>query len=211
MRKPSSVMSLTDFGRTRLSDTFFMRDFLYSEIAAIHGMANVPDNPDVAIAAGTRLCEDLLEPLQAAFGRIAVRSAFRSAEVNGFGAATQVAGGKKGYTCASNSANAAGHIWDLRDTDGCMGATACIVVPAVYDRLCERPNGWKALAWWIHDSLPYADMTFYPKYWAFNLSWHERPKRWIYSEIRPDQGYLTRAGYDTHDGSHAAAYRDLLR
>ena len=70
MRQPRSVRALEDFGRVRLSDSFFMRDFLYSEIAAINGFQNLPDDPDLAIAAGTRLCEELLEPLQQRFGRI---------------------------------------------------------------------------------------------------------------------------------------------
>ncbi len=64
-----------------------MRDFLHSEIASIEGMANLPDDPELALAAGRGLCEHLLEPLQATFGRVAVRSAYRSPEVNAFGAA----------------------------------------------------------------------------------------------------------------------------
>ena len=40
-----------------------MRDFLHSEIAAMTGMPNLPDDPDLAIAAGRKLCECLLEPL----------------------------------------------------------------------------------------------------------------------------------------------------
>ena len=82
MRKPTSVTTLTEFGRTRLSKTFFMRDFLFSDIAAIHGLSNIPDDPELAIAAGTRLCTDVLEPLQDVFGRLAVRAAYRSREVN---------------------------------------------------------------------------------------------------------------------------------
>ena len=70
-----TVRELTEFGKTRLSANFFVRDFLYSEIAAVHGIANIPDDPDLAIAAGTRLCEEILEPLQAAFGPIVIRSA----------------------------------------------------------------------------------------------------------------------------------------
>src|SRR3954447_476993 len=100
-----------------------MRDFLYSDIAAIHGICNVPDDPELAIAAGTRLCEELLEPLQEKFGRLAIRSAYRSPEVNELGWRMQKAG-KQGYNCASNQANAAGHIWDQRDENGFMGATA---------------------------------------------------------------------------------------
>src|SRR4029450_9854788 len=78
MRKPGSMSALEDFGRVRLSPNFFMRDFLYSEIAGFHGVPNLPDDPDLAIAAGRRLCETLLEPLQAAFGRLGIRSGFRS-------------------------------------------------------------------------------------------------------------------------------------
>ena len=49
------VGGLSDFGRVRLSRSFFMRVFLYSDIAAIHGLANAPDDPELAIAAGKRL------------------------------------------------------------------------------------------------------------------------------------------------------------
>lgn len=182
-----------------------MRDFLYSDIAAIHGFANVPDNPDLAIAAGTRLCEDLLEPLQDRFGRIAVRSAYRSCEVNGFGSEMQRQK-KKGYTCASNEANYAGHIWDRRD-DGLIGATACIVVPRFWDHF-QADGDWQKLAWWIHDHLPYSSMYFYPTYWAFNLTWFERPARMISSYTAP-VGHLTKPGFDNHGGSHEAEWAGI--
>ncbi|MBN9333411.1 MAG: hypothetical protein J0I64_08080 [Devosia sp.] len=86
MRQPKTVRALEACGRVRLSENFFMRDFLYSGIRVINGFRNLPDDPDLAIAAGKRLCEDLLEPLQAKFGRISVRSSYRSPEVNHFGA-----------------------------------------------------------------------------------------------------------------------------
>ena len=85
MKKPSSVVGLDELGRVRLSKTFFMRDFLYSEIGHLHGLSNIPDNPDLAIEAGKSICENLLEPLQDRFGRLAIRSSYRSKEVNGFG------------------------------------------------------------------------------------------------------------------------------
>lgn len=78
MKRPATVSSLTDLGRVRLSKSFFMREMLFSEVAMMHGLVNVPDDPDLAIAAGTRLCEDLLEPLQDQWGPIAIRSAYRS-------------------------------------------------------------------------------------------------------------------------------------
>jgi len=55
MRKPISVRSLEQLGRVRLSSSFFMRDFLHSEIADMNGIPNIPDDPTVAIAAGRRL------------------------------------------------------------------------------------------------------------------------------------------------------------
>jgi hypothetical protein len=187
MRTPKTVEALTRLGRVRLSKSFFMRDFLYSEIAAVHGILNVPDDPDLAIQVGTRLCEDLLEPLQEEWGRIAIRSAYRSAELNAFGNRMQKEG-KSGYTCASNEANRAGHIWDLRDADGLAGARACVVVPRFWDQH-QAPGDWQILARWIHGNLPYSALQFFPTYWAFNISWHERPKRQIHSYADP-KGWL---------------------
>jgi hypothetical protein len=63
MRKPDTVKALEAFGRERLSKSFYMRDFLYSDIAQIHSIPNIPDDPDLALAAGRRLCQELLEPL----------------------------------------------------------------------------------------------------------------------------------------------------
>ena len=206
MKKPSSVQTLTDFGRVRLSRSFFMRDFLFSDIASIHGLNNLPDDPELAIAAGSRLCEELLEPLQNTFGRIAIRSAFRSAEVNALGNELQRAG-KPGYNCAKNEANYAGHIWDRRDADGFMGATACIVVPSFWDSF-QAEGDWQKLAWWIHDHLPYSDMYFFPKFWAFNLTWHERPSRVIKSYPKPT-GTLTAPKMANHCGYHAGEWAGI--
>ena len=207
MKTPQSVSTLTDFGRVRLSKTFFMRDFLFSDIASIHGLNNVPKDPDRAIAAGTRLCEDLLEPLQDSFDRIAIRSAYRSEEVNQLGAEMQKAG-KKGYNCASNERNFAAHIWDRRDSNGHMGATACIVVPSFYDRF-HAQGDWQKLAWWIHDHLPYSSLFFFPTYWAFNITWSEKPARTIHSYPVPT-GCLTKPGMDNHEGSHEDHWRGIV-
>ena len=192
-----TVKALEEFGRTRLSRSFFMRDFLFSEIAAINGMSNLPGDPDLAIKTGTRLCTDLLEPLNATFGRIAVRSAYRSEEVNGFGSANKL-------NCASNAANFGAHIWDRRDRDGYTGATACVVVPWFADRYAAGAD-WRALAWWVHDHLPYASLTFFPKLAAFNINWRQRPERRIDSYIAP-KGTLTKPGMNNWEGSHADRY-----
>jgi len=203
MRKPATVTALDDLGRVRLSLSFFMREFLYSEVAALHGIPNIPDDPDLAIAAGRGLCENLLEPLQATFGKIVIRSAYRSCALNRFCNEQQKAG-KKGYSCASNEDSYAGHIWDRRDAQGCMGATACIVIPWFADRY-DQGQDWRSLAWWIHDHLPYSALFFFPKLAAFNITWHENPERRISSYIKP-RGILTRPGMDNHDGDHSAFY-----
>lgn len=177
MNKPITVEALEAFGRTRLSKSFFMRDFLYSDIANIYGIANIPDDFELAIAVGKRLCQELLEPLNTTFGRIAVRSAFRSCAVN-------EKGNELGHNCASNAKNYAGHIWDRRDGADCSGAMACIVIPWFSDQY-ETGADWRSMAYWIHDHLPYSELHFFPKLAAFNISWREAPKRKIYSYIEP--------------------------
>ena len=197
MRAPRSVRTAEAFGRVRLSASFFMRDFLHSEIGDVHGISNLPDDPELAIAAGTRLCEELLEPLQANFGRIAVRSAYRSPAVNAYGNAHY-------NNCGSNERNFSRHIWDRRDARGCIGAMASIVVPWFADRYAAGMP-WQAMAWWVHDHLPYSELQFFPKLAAFNIGWHGQPKRRIYSFIMP-RGLLTKPGMGNHAGSHANLY-----
>lgn len=197
MRSPKSVKALEELGRVRLSKSFFMRDFLYSEISNFHAIPNIPDDPDLAITAGKHLCENLLEPLNDTFGRIAVRSAYRSCQVNAFGNANQL-------SCAANETNYAGHIWDRRDSHGRMGATACVVIPSFVDQY-EAGTPWQALAWWIHDHLPYSSLCFFPKLAAFNINWREQPERSIYSYAAPS-GWLTRPGMDNWDGNHGEHY-----
>jgi hypothetical protein len=201
MRPPRTVRGAEAFGRIRLSRSFFMRDFLHSEIASIHGFANLPDDPELAIAAGRALCEELLEPLQATFGRLAIRSAYRSPEVNAYGNAHNL-------NCASNARDFARHIWDRRDADG-IGAMACIVVPWLVDRIATGTS-WIAMAWWIHDHLPYSELQFFPKLCAFNIAWHEVPRRTIYSFVAP-RGYLTRPGFSNHAGNHSPLYEGFPR
>lgn len=197
----SSYAHLEAFGRERLSPNFFMREFLHSEIAAWHGMQNVPDHPEVALDVGRKLCTELLEPLQARFGKIHVRSGYRSPAVNGVG-------NENGLNCASNEKNYAGHIWDYPDADGMHGATACIVIPALVDWI-ESGGSWTSMAWWIHDHLPYSSLCFFAKLGAFNITWHEKPLRQIDSYAKP-KGYLTRPGMSNHGGTHEAEYEGLL-
>lgn len=205
MKSPKTVKALEELGRVRLSDSFFMRDFLHSEISEIEGIPNIPENPDLAIEVGKRLCENVLEPIQEKFGRISIRSAYRSPSVNAKGAEN-----RNQYNCARNEANYAGHIWDYLDEDGFMGATACIVVNR-FISYYESTGNWQALAWWIHDNIPeYSSMYFFPKLAAFNISWHERPKKMIKSHISGSKGILTKPGMDNFNGEHLNEYREML-
>lgn len=183
-----------------------MRDFLYSEIASFHGIANIPSDPALAVEAGSRLCQELLEPLKKTFGHVTIRSSYRSEDVNGFGNKQQREG-KTGYSCASNEKNFANHIWDRRDANGHIGATACVVIPWFADKF-ETGGDWRSLAWWIHDHLPYSTLYFFPKRAAFNINWHEKPQRRIDSYIEP-KGCLTRAGMNNHEGLHSEWYSDF--
>ena len=191
------MRGLEQLGRVRLSANFYMRDFLYSEIANFYGITNIPENPPLAIAAGRRLCEELLEPLQASFGRIAIRSAYRSAQVTEFG-------NDRGHG-ARVAWNAGYHIWDMRDRKGRMGAAACVVIPWFADRYA-RGADWRSLAWWIHDHLPYAHLQFYPKLCAFNILWREQSCDGIESFIAP-RGTLTKPGMPNFEGDHSDWYQ----
>jgi hypothetical protein len=195
MRSPQSVDALENLGRIRLSPSFFMRDFLYSEIANFYGVQNIPEDPDLAIEVGKELCAQLLEPLQLAFGRVAIRSAYRSPTGNQLG-------NDKQHSCGSNESNFAAHIWDKRDAQGHKGAMACIVIPWFTDRY-ERGADWRGLAFWIHDHLPYSTLQFFPKLCAFNIGWHEQPVRRIASFIEP-KGLLFRE--PPPPGQHAQLY-----
>lgn len=190
MRAITSFAMLEKLGRVRLSRHFFVRDFLYSEIGNFHGMPNFPENPDLMIAAGTRLAVDLLEPLVETFGPIAVRGSYRSPTVNAFG-------NENGFNCAINTTSYAGHIWDRRDAAGRMGACACIVIPWFADQY-DQGRDWRDLAWWMHDHLPYSEIQFFPKRAAFNLTWREQPAGKIWSYIAP-KGILLAQGSEPSD------------
>jgi hypothetical protein len=203
MRMPGSVRTLEDLGRVRLSENFFMRDFLYSEVASLYGIPNIPDDPELAIEAGRALCANLIEPLREKFGRVSIRSAYRSAEV------ARICN-ERGHNCAKPETERANHIWDRRDAEGCSGAMATIVVHALIPYY-DATGHWEAMAWWVHDHLPYSEQQYFPRYAAFNLGWREVPKRRISSFIPPRRGLLTKAGMANQEGTHARDYAAFLR
>ncbi len=184
MRKPASMWSLETFGRQRLSRYFFMRDFMYSEISAFHGIPNIPENPDLVLENGRAYCRLLLDPLEETFGRIGLRSGYRSPTLNRYGNENKL-------NCARNDNPLECHIWDWgQGAQAVAGAT--IVVPWFADQY-DQGRDWRDLAWWLHDHLPYSEMWFFPKLAALNLVWRPDPQRTISSYIAP-RGMLLRAG-----------------
>lgn len=184
MRAPASMWSLERFGRVRLSKHFFMRDFLYSEISGFHGVPNIPEYPDIAIENGRAFCTALLDPLEETFGRVAVRSGYRSRDLNDYG-------NQHKLNCAASDNPIECHIWDRNAGDQAI-AGASVVIPWFADQY-EKGRDWRDLAWWVHDHLPYSEMWFFPKLAAFNLVWRPEPLRTISSYIAP-KGMLLRAG-----------------
>lgn len=171
----STFRKLEKLGRVPLSKHYQLRQFLHSEIGAAFGIPNIPDDHELAIEAGRRLCENILEPLTETFGPLIIRSGYRSARLNAFGSA-------QGLNCASNEKNYSHHIWDHRDKNGHMGATACIVIPRFNAGETDLDT-WQELAWWIEANLPYHSTTFFARDHAFGIGFHECPRREIFSRI----------------------------
>jgi hypothetical protein len=175
---------LEDIGRIQLSENFFFREFLYSEVAISHEIINNPENLNMAVEAGESLCQKILEPIQENFGRIHIRSGYRSSAVNDIGNINKL-------NCASNKLNCGAHIWDRPDNEGYIGATACIVIPKLLPYL-NKTGDWPALAWWLHEHLEdYADICFFQNNFAFNIRWSSNPsiKKRIRTYVKnPDTG-----------------------
>ena len=145
---------------------------------------NVPDNVDAAVRSGSELCERLLEPLQDCFGRIHIRSGYRSRAVNKVGI---------GHGCAADNDGA--HTWDYPSKNHGIGAMACISIPKISGRILSSEVEYQAIAWWIVDHLPdWSAIEFFapPNYdfaneVSFNIGWHERPMRSIRSYWGPQR------------------------
>ena len=58
--------------------------------------------------------------------------------------------------------------------------------------------------------LPPTSLYFFPKFPAFNITWHENPNRKIKSYISP-KGTLTAPDMDNFSGKHEHLYANWLR
>jgi len=170
---PQSYSGLDRLGRIALSESFHLREFLHSEIAVQYQLRNVPEKTsiDIAVEAGSKLCSLLLEPLQQQFGRIHVRSGYRSLEVNAVGV------GK--HNCATD--NRGFHTWDHPSPKNGIGATACISIPRISKAVLAGTVPYESIAWWIHDHLPdWSHVEFFatPEHSdevCFNIGWVAQP------------------------------------
>ncbi len=167
----SLYRELDRIGRIRLSRSFFFRDFLHSEIAAAYGIINMPDNLDLAIETGSRLCVELLEPLQEEFGPIRIRSGYRSAALNAFGHEHHL-------HCASNQKNHAAHIWDHLDDEGRKGASACVVIPSLFDARGSSESARKTVTEWAKNRPSCDHIRFFKQPATFNIGWTKLVNRW---------------------------------
>lgn len=77
--KETQIAWFEKFGRTRLSKNFILRDFLYSSEAVVVGLASSQiEDPAMVIRAGKQLCEQVLEPVLANFGRFAITFGYQT-------------------------------------------------------------------------------------------------------------------------------------
>ena len=213
MIDPMSSQRLADataLGRVRLSEHFFMREMLYSEVANVYGVPNLPEDADLAVEAGRMLSTMVLEPLRMAYGHISIRSAYRSATLNGYCHQLHKAGVEDAW-CIRNEDNYAYHIWDRRDARGFLGASATVVVPGYLDHY-ERTGDWRPLAWWIRDHVEhYAEVQFFRPLCAFNIRWYAGPSdRSIGYLDPPARERLTARGEPNFAGDHADAYAHII-
>lgn len=71
-----------DWTRTRVSKNFLLRDFMYSSTADYFGVSNKPsDMPEQVVASAKALCEILLEPILAKFGRFFITYGYQSRKI----------------------------------------------------------------------------------------------------------------------------------
>ncbi len=128
----------------------------------------------------------MLEPLQAVFGRVHIRSAFARKSSTAFAT-------NKALNCAPNERARGSHIWDSPDAQGIKGAMACIVLPWLVDA-CDAGMDWREMAWWIHDNLEYSAAIFYAPLYAINIAWRETPNRVLIDRISDPNAMLAPPG-----------------
>lgn len=93
---------MEELSLTRLSPNFIMREFLHSNYNSVAGICNYPEKPEVVIRAGKALCENILEPIIAKFGKIFIT----------FGYQGRVGLNMADSTTKDNPKSSSPHMWD---------------------------------------------------------------------------------------------------
>ncbi len=122
--------------RVRLSQSFFMRDFLYSDITVEREETNVPIRSELAVIAGRELCRTILEPLAQTFGGLTI-----------------VCGYLNPTHCRLNRRDPKVHCWGFLDDNETIVAGASIYLPWFMDQHSLATDG-KYLAGWVIQNLP---------------------------------------------------------
>ena len=182
MRKPASMKALEKLGRIRLSEHFFMREMLYSEIA------NFPRHPERAGRSRPRHRRGTGNPALRRAARAVARHLRARLDPLRLplrrGQHLRPRAIKQGLQLRRNDLE----LRAPRLGPGAMPTAAWEPPPASSSpgssRATEAGTPWQAMAWWVHDHLPYSDMAFFPTYAAFNLRWCERPAQRIESFAR---------------------------
>ena len=137
-----------------------------------------------------------LEPLWARFGRISIRSAYRSPAVNDFG-------NKHNLNCGQQRKQLCRpHLGPARRR-GPHGRDAPAIVVHAFLPYYQRTGHWEAIAWWVHDHLPYDEHGILPQTRRLQRAAGATARRCsrIYSYIPPRRGLLTKPGMPNWAGT----------
>ena len=201
MREPRSMKGLEELGRVQSQPRFLHAQLsVFPRSPTSMACPNIPEDPDLAIAAGMQLCKELLEPLQkdlwtpGVFARAIARpqvTKFCGKCPGAWRRRRAITPPITSGTCAIRNGTDGGE----RPASSFHGSWS----------VTAKGADWRGLAWWIHDHLPYSHLEFYSKVAAFNIQWREEPARRIDSFISP-RGCLTKPGMANHQGYHSRWY-----
>lgn len=152
------------FSRTRLSKNFIMRDFLYCTYNDVHGICNFPEHPVSVIRAGKAMCETVLEPILAKFGRFAITYGFH----NRSGMEAAYPNLKK-----SSKTSSCPHQWDRGTFGGKVYARVDILPFCVEDGLVSKEE----FGMWCMDNLDIDLLMCWEKSSVFCITICPKPRR----------------------------------
>ena len=153
--------------RTRLSKNFILRDLLFSSEAAALGFNNFPEHPQLVIAAGRALCETVLEPVLAHFGRFAITFGYQSREAS-------EAGSLKSSSSNPRSSNP--HQWDRQTFGTEVYARVDILPYCVEDQQVSRHE----FGHWLMHNLDVCLLMQWKRSNVFCITISPKPRRvWL--------------------------------